>query len=254
MIRLSEIAGDGVQHAFFTRRGGVSEDHFSSLNCGFGSGDRREHVARNREIAMRSLDLAGYRLVTCHQVHSAEAVLVEAPWQPGEAPRADGLATRVRGIALGVLAADCAPVLFADPAAGVVGAAHAGWRGAKAGILEATIARMAELGAVPNRIRAAIGPCIGRQSYEVGAEFIEAFVAEDGANRSFFAPSGQPGHAMFDLEGYITMRLARHGITAVGRAGRDTAAEADSFFSYRRACRLGEPVYGRGLSAIALAE
>jgi polyphenol oxidase len=151
-----------------------------------------------------------------------------------------------------VLAADCAPVLFADPEAGVIGAAHAGWRGALGGILEATIARMAELGAQLDRICAAIGPCIGRQSYEVGAEFVAAFLAADAENRFFFAPARRERHAMFDLEGYIARRLARAEIAAVGRARRDTAAEENLFFSYRRASLRGEPVYGRGLSAIAL--
>jgi YfiH family protein len=253
MIGLPEIGGEGVRHAFFTRRGGVSEDHFSSLNCGFGSGDRLEHVARNRAIAMEKLGLPDAPLVTCHQIHSAAAILVEEPWPPAEAPRADGLVTRMRGVALGVLAADCAPVLFADPEAGVVGAAHAGWRGALGGILEATIARMEELGARHDRIRAAIGPCIGRRSYEVGAEFVEAFIAADAENRSFFAPARRERHAMFDLEGYIARQLARAGVASVGRVRRDTAAEEDSFFSYRRASLRGEPVYGRGLSAIALA-
>jgi polyphenol oxidase len=252
MIGLPEIDGEGVRHAFFTREGGVSEDHFSSLNCGFGSGDRLEHVARNRAIAMEKLGLPQARLVTCHQIHSAAAVAVEEPWLPTEAPRADGLVTRMRGVALGVLAADCAPVLFADPEAGVIGAAHAGWRGALGGILEATIARMGELGARRERIRAAIGPCIGPQSYEVGAEFVEAFLAEDTENRSFFAPARRQGHAMFDLEAYIARRLARAGVAAVGRARRDTVGEEDLFFSYRRASLRGDPVYGRGLSAIAL--
>jgi YfiH family protein len=252
VIALAELAGGGVRHAFFTRRGGVSEGHFSSLNCGFGSGDRGESVARNRAIAAERLGVAGDRLVTCYQVHSAEAIVVERPWRPAEAPRADGLVTRQPGIALGVLAADCAPVLFADPDAGVIGAAHAGWRGARAGILEATIARMQELGAERGHIRAAIGPCIGRRSYEVGAEFVEAFLEADAANRDFFASAQRPGHAMFDLEAYIARRLARSGVVAIGRAGRDTVAEEDSFFSYRRAFLRGEPFYGRGLSAIAL--
>jgi YfiH family protein len=253
MITLREIEGGGVRHAFFSRRGGVSEDHFASLNCGLGSGDRVENVARNREIAMACLNLSGGRLVTCHQVHSATAVIVEAPWQPGEAPRADGLVTRVPGIALGVLAADCAPVLFAEPVARVVGAAHAGWRGARAGILEATIDRMTELGAQRERIRAGIGPCIGRQSYEVGVEFVETFLADDADNRSLFRPAQRTGHAMFDLEGYIARRLEKSGVAIVGRACRNTVGEEDLFFSYRRACLRGEPVYGRGLSAIALA-
>ena len=252
MITLAEIDCGGVHHAFFTRRGGVSEGHFASLNCGFGSGDRAEHVARNRAIVIERLGLEDERLVTCYQVHGAEAVVVERPWRPAEAPRADGLVTRVPGLALGILAADCAPVLFADPVAGIVGAAHAGWRGARAGIVEATIAKMTALGAERSRVRAAIGPCIGRQSYEVGPEFVDAFLAEDARNRSFFASARRPGHAMFDLEGYVAKRLAKSGIAAVGRAGRNTVEEEGSFFSCRRASLRGEPFYGRGLSVIAL--
>ncbi|HEV2300355.1 MAG TPA: peptidoglycan editing factor PgeF [Stellaceae bacterium] len=252
MISLPEIVESGIRHAFFTRRGGVSEGYFSSLNCGFGSGDRAENVVRNRAVAMERLDLAAERLVTCYQVHSAEAVIVERVWRPAEAPRADGLVTRQPGIALGVLAADCGPVLFADPAARVIGAAHAGWRGARAGVLEATIARMEELGAERGRILAAIGPCIGSRSYEVGPEFVETFLADDPGNQSFFAPARRQGHALFDLAGHIARRLATCGVAAIGCARHDTVEEEDLFFSYRRAALRGEPSYGRGLSAIAL--
>jgi polyphenol oxidase len=242
----------GMRHAFFTRQGGVSEGAYRSLNCGFGSGDAAESVAQNREIAMRHLRLSADRLVTCHQIHSVVAIAVEKPWLPEAAPRADGMATQVAGIALGILTADCAPILFHDPTAGVIGAAHGGWRGALGGIAEATLAQMEAIGAERSRIRAAIGPCIGQGSYEVGPEFPQPFVAEDPASVSFFTPAPRAGHFMFDLPGYIERRLVRAGVAMVERAIHDTAAEEESFFSYRRSCLRGESVYGRGLSAIAL--
>jgi polyphenol oxidase len=244
----------GVRHAFFTRQGGISEGLFASLNCGFGSGDVPENVASNREVAMASLELPADRLVTLRQVHSAAVVTVEQPWRREEAPSADGLVTRAPGIALGVLAADCAPVLFFDPAARVIGAAHGGWRGALGGVVDATIARMAELGADRHHIRAAIGPCIARLSYEVGPEFPEPFVAEDPANVGFFAPAPRPGRFLFDLPGYIAHRLRRARIAAVEIVPHDTVADEERFFSYRRACLRGERSYGRGLSAIVLEE
>lgn len=252
MITLDALETDGIRHAFFTRRGGVSRGVFASLNCGFGSGDRFEDVARNRAIAMARLDLDPGRLVGCYQIHSAAVVTVERPWRPGEAPRADGLVTRTPGIALGVLTADCAPVLLHDRAARVVGAAHAGWRGALSGILEATLAGMTALGAECRRIRAGIGPCIGPHSYEVGPEFADRFLTDDAANARFFASARRPRHFMFDLPGYVAGRLARAGIGAVEHAGHDTVAEGDRFFSYRRASRDREGAYGRALAAIAL--
>lgn len=255
MIVLPALAADaGIRHAFFTREGGVSEGPFAALNCGFGSGDRPERVARNRAIAAARLGLAGDRLVGVRQWHSAAAVIVTRPWRPEEAPAADGLVTRTPGLALGILTADCAPVLLCDPRARVIGAAHAGWRGALGGILEATIARMAELGARRCDIRAGIGPCIGRLSYEVGPEFPAPFVAEDPASAVFFAPAPRPGHFLFDLAGYVAHRLARAGIAVIERAPHDTLAEEEHFFSYRRACLRGERCYGRALSAIAIAQ
>src|SRR5260370_11417196 len=164
------------------------------------------------------------------------------------------MVTAVPGIALGVLAADCAPVLFADPGAGIIGAAHGGWRGALAGMMEATVAAMVRLGAQPGHIRAGIGPCIAQPSYEVGPEFAAAFAAADPASDRFFAPASRPGHHLFDLPGYIALRLARLGLGAIERAAHDTAAEEELFFSYPRACLRGEADYGRGLAAIALAE
>ena len=243
-----------VCHGFFTRCGGVSEGLFGSLNCGFGSGDSPQKVARNREIALDRLGLSAERLVTCRQIHSAAVVTVERPWRREEAPSADGLVTAVPGIALGVLAADCAPVLLHDPVARVIGAAHGGWRGALGGIVEATIGHMTALGAERARIRAAIGPRIGRTSYEVGPEFRRAFLADEPGSKRWFAAAPREGHFLFDLGSCIAHRLARAGIARVEMADHDTVAEEDRFFSYRRACLRGERSYGRGLSAIALAE
>jgi polyphenol oxidase len=252
-ITLSALDGEpAIRHAFFTRQGGVSGGMFASLNCGFGSGDDLNAVARNRAIAAAQLDLPPERLVSCHQIHGTNVMTVEQPWRREDNPRADGTVTKVPGIALGVLAADCAPVLLADPEAGVIGAAHGGWRGALAGTMEATVMAMVVLGARADRIRAGIGPCIGQPSYEVGPEFPANFAAVDPASAAFFVPASRPGHFLFDLPGYIALRLQRLGLAAVQRAPHDTAAEEDLFFSYRRACLRGERDYGRGLAAIAL--
>ena len=242
----------GIRHAFFTREGGVSAGLYSSLNCGFGSGDAAEKVAENRARAMAALDLAPDRLVTCHQVHSPDVVTVAAPWRREDNPRADALVTNRRGIALGILTADCVPVLFADADAGVIGAAHAGWKGALGGVVAATVAAMARLGAAPGRMRAAIGPCIAQRSYEVGPEFPARFLAEDADNGDFFAPARRAGHFMFDIAGYVERRLIAAGIGAIQRAPCDTVAEETRFFSYRRACLKGEKDFGNGLSAIVL--
>ena len=255
MITSGALGTDpGIRHAFFTRQGGVSEGLFASLNCGFGSGDEPQQVAANREIAMARLGETADRLVTVRQIHSARVVVVERPWCREESPTADGLVTAIPGIALGVLAADCAPILFYDPVARVIGAAHGGWRGALGGVVDATIARMAELGAERPHIRAAIGPCIARRSDEGGPEFPQPFVTEDPGNIRFFAPAPGPGRFLFDLGGYIAHRLARAGITTVEVAPHDTVAEEERFFSYRRARLRGEPCYGLGLSAIVIKE
>ncbi len=253
MITLDVLNGSGnIRHAFFTREGGVSDGLFASLNCGFGSADDPQHVARNRAIAMDRLGLAEDRLVTCHQIHSATVLTVETPWRREESPRADGMATARPGVALGVLAADCAPVLFADPEARVIGAAHGGWRGALGGVMEATVAAMTALGAEPARIRAGIGPCIAQQSYEVGPEFSDRFITVDADNGAFFVSATRQGHFFFDLPGYIAHRLARLGLGAVESAAHDTVADPARFFSYRRACLAGERDYGRALAAITL--
>ena len=242
----------GLRHAFYTRRGGVSEGIYNSLNCGLGSGDGREAVIENRRRAMEFLDLPEEALVTNFQIHSPDVVVVDKPWPRDQRPRADALVTRQPGIALGILTADCAPILFADDAAGVIGAAHAGWRGAVLGVAEATVAAMAKLGADVGRIRAAIGPCIAQASYEVGPEFPAPFLSQDKTNERFFRPSRRAGHFMFDLSGYLEAGLQAIGVAGIGIVARDTCAETDSFFSYRRTTLNGGKDYGRGLSAIAL--
>ena len=240
----------GVGHGFFTRRGGVSEGPFASLNCGFVSGDDLSRVAVNRARAMERLGLLGSELVTAHQTHSAAVHVVEA-W-PEDPIRADALVTRARGVAIGVLTADCAPVLFADSGSGVIGAAHAGWRGARAGVLEATVRAMTEQGARPGGILAAIGPCIALESYEVGAEFQAAFTGDDPDDGDLFRPSDKEGHYRFDLPGYAARRLSRLDLGTVEALPFDTSGDCTRFFSYRRACLQGEVDYGRCLSAIAM--
>jgi YfiH family protein len=252
LITLDTLGRDGIRHGFFTRQGGISEGIFASLNCGYGSGDDAAHVSENRRRVMAALALPPERLATCYQVHSPTAVTVEAPWPQEARPRADAMVTRRRGVALGILTADCVPVLFADAEAEVIGAAHAGWRGALGGVIEATVTAMRRLGAKPARLAAAIGPCIGAASYEVGPDFPAPFLAEDAANAGFFAPAPRAGHHLFDLAGYVAARLARLGIGRIERTGGDTAAEPERFFSYRRACLAGEGDYGRALSAICL--
>ncbi len=241
-----------VRHAFFTREGGVSEGAYASLNCGYGSGDDPAKVADNRSRAMSKLALAGDDLATLYQVHSADVVVVDGPWPRGKAPHADAAVTVTPGIALGILTADCAPVLMADADAGVVGAAHAGWRGALDGVVEATVAKMCELGARRDRIAAAVGPCIQQRSYEVGPEFHARFVAADEGCADLFRPSPRAGHHLFDLAGFVARRLEALDLGAVEVAADDTCADAARFFSYRRATLKGEADYGRALSAIAL--
>ena len=243
---------DGVRHAFFTRAGGVSEGLFASLNCGYGSGDDPERVTENRALALQRAELEGAALNTCYQIHSAAVATVEAPWPRDAAPKVDGMVTARPGLALGILTADCVPVLLADGEARVVGAAHAGWRGALAGVIEATVQAMVALGARAERIRAGIGPCIAQRSYEVGPEFPALFLTQDPVNEAFFAPARRAGHHLFDLPGYVGARLAGTGIKRITCAYCDTCAEATRFFSYRRATLAGEKDYGRGLSIVAL--
>jgi hypothetical protein len=250
-------ASSKLRHAFFTREGGVSQGIFAALNVGLGSGDDPEAVRENRRRAASTLDVPAEKLVTAYQIHSASVVVVDQPWLAGKAPKVDAMVTRTRGIALGILTADCAPVLFADVKAGVIGAAHAGWKGALTGVLEATVEAMVKLGARPERILAAVGPCIAQQSYEVGPEFPAPFVAEDPANGRHFRPDrnseGEP-RWRFDLAGYASDKLERLGLGSVEVLPYDTCADDQHFFSYRRACLRGETDYGRGLSAIALVD
>jgi len=241
-----------VRHGFFSRRGGVSGGLYDSLNCGFGSSDARAAVAENRARVAGALGAAPESLVTVHQVHGTTVAHVDAPWRPEAAPKADALVTRTPGIVLGILAADCAPVLLADTDAGVIGAAHAGWRGALAGVVEAAIAAMEQAGAARARIVAAIGPCISAASYEVGADFAARFVAEDAGSERFFAPGRAPDKRQFDLPGYLVGRLGGLGLAGIEMLGIDTVDDATRWFSYRRSCLEREPDYGRQLSAIAL--
>jgi YfiH family protein len=242
----------GLRHGFLTRQGGVSEGLYSSLNCGLGSGDDPAKVAENRRRALAKIELDGASLVTAYQVHSAKAVVVERPWAQEDRPQVDGLVTRVPGLALGVLTADCVPVLLADVQAGVVGAAHAGWHGALGGVLESTVEAMEGLGAARGNLVAGIGPAIAQRSYEVGPDYPAPFLAEDEDNRDLFCPSRRQGHFHFDLKGYVARRLARLGLASVQALPCDTCAEDRRFFSYRRACLRGETDYGRGLSVICL--
>ena len=242
----------GIAHGFFTREGGVSDGIYGSLNCGFGSKDEIAAVAENRVRVVASLAGRPDALVTCHQIHSAAAITVEAPWQTSAAPKADAMVTRTPRIALGILTADCAPVLFADSDAGVIGAAHAGWRGALDGVLEATLAAMCRLGAQATSIRAAVGPCIAQSHYEVGTEFPAPFLEHDAAASAYFAPGTRAGHWQFDLDGYVVARLKAYGVGAVTASPSDTYADEARFFSYRRSCHNSETDYGRSLAAIAL--
>lgn len=240
---------DDVAHGFLGRRGGVSQGLHGGLNVGFGSDDDPAAVAENRRRAAEAV-LPGAPLVTCFQVHGADCVRVNAPF--ADRPRADALVTDRPGIALGVLTADCAPVLLADAEAGVVGAAHAGWKGAIGGVTDTTIAAMERLGARRESIAAAIGPCIARPSYEVDEDFRRRFEADDPANERFFVDA-RDGHAQFDLEAYVVHRLASAGVRRIEALGLDTYADEARFFSYRRATHRGEPDYGRQIAIIGLA-
>lgn len=241
---------EGIAHGFLGRRGGVSEGVCAGLNVGWGSGDAAAAIAENRRRAVAAV-APGARLVTVHQVHSGTALYAAAPWADDERPHGDAMVTDRPGLALGILTADCAPVLFADSEAGVVGAAHAGWKGALAGIVEATVAAMEGLGATRGRVAAAVGPCIARPSYEVDEAFLIRFAAADPENERFFSP-GRPGRQQFDLEGFVLSRLAEAGLAHVEALGQDTYSQPDLFFSYRRSTHRGEPAYGRQISLIAV--
>lgn len=246
---LSRMAG--IEHGFFTRRGGVSRGVYESLNVGLGSRDEPARVLENRRRAAAVFGLEAADLATCFQIHSADVVVAHGPWANGR-PRADGVVTGRPGLLCGALAADCAPVLLADGDAGVVASVHAGWRGALDGVIAAAVKAMAALGASPARTAAAIGPCIGPRSYEVGAEFLERFAARDPASGRFFTAGAAPGKHQFDLPAFVLSRLAAAGVEAAEWIGRDTCGEDDDFFSNRRAVRQGEPDYGRLLSVVVL--
>ena len=241
-----------VAHAFFTRRGGVSTGLYGSLNVGFGSRDSAADVAENRTRCMAVFGLEATRLATAYQVHGTDVREVRGPWDPRAAPQADAMVTDRPGLALGILTADCAPVLFADPHAGVIGAAHAGWKGALDDIMAATVRAMEALGARRGVIRAAVGPCIAQASYEVGPEFRARFLAAEASFAEYFVPSPRQDHALFDLERFVCDRLRTLGLEAVEALSEDTCAQGETFFSYRRATKNCEPDYGRCLSAIAL--
>lgn len=241
----------GAAHGFFTSEGGVSTGLYTSLNCGQGSRDDPEAVAENRRRVGATLGVAGAHLLSANQIHSATAILVDAPWPPDDHPKVDGLVTRTPGLAIGVLTADCAPVLFCDPIAGVVGAAHSGWRGALGGILESTLAVMEQAGARRANISAVVGPCISQQNYEVGPELREPFLQQNQANARYFA-GGAENRWRFDLADYVAARLEAANVGRVETLGLCTYADAARFYSYRRSCHRGEVDYGRQLSAVAL--
>ena len=249
-LSLSKLAR--IRHGFFTRSGGVSQGVYASLNGGVGSNDAPDKVAENRARMAATLGVAPDRLLTAYQIHSPDVVVADQPWTRDSRPRADAIVTRTRALAIGISTADCGPLLLADAEAGVIGAAHAGWRGALTGVIEAAIAAMEQLGAERSRIAAALGPTIRQPNYEVGPEFVARFLAADADNARFFAPSDRAGHAMFDLAGYIADRLQRAGIGKFEDLGLCTYAEPARFFSYRRTTKLGEADYGRHINAIAL--
>lgn len=251
MIDMLTAAALTSRHAFFTRAGGVSTGVYESLQCGLGArDDAPEAIAENRARAARAVGAAPEALVTAYQIHSADARAVATPWPVDAAPRIDGMASAAPGVALGVLTADCAPVLLEDRAAGVVGACHAGWRGARAGIIEATVAEMLALGATRARIAAAIGPCIGPDAYEVGPEYRARFLEDAPDNERFFRPAPRPEHFLFDLPGYCAARLGAAGVAVVEPLGRCTYSEPDAFYSHRRSAHRQETDYGRLISII----
>lgn len=255
MLQASSLAAlGGIRHGFFTRDGGVSQGVYATLNGGVGSNDAPAVVGENRARMAAALGIAPERLLTAYQIHSPDVAVAERPWTRESRPRADAIVTRAPALAVGITTADCGPLLFADSQARVVGAAHAGWRGALAGVIEATLAAMEKLGAERSRIVVALGPTIRQPSYEVGPEFVARFERDEPGNASFFAPSPRAGHALFDLPGYVAARLARAGVVHFEDLALCTCADPGRFFSYRRATLRAEPDYGRHVNAIALAD
>jgi YfiH family protein len=241
----------GLRHAFFTREGGVSGGIYTSLNGGIGSRDDAASVAENRRRMAAQIGVDPEHFLSVHQTHSPDVVVANGPWQSASRPLADAIVTRSEGLAIGVTAADCGPILLVDPNARVIGAAHAGWKGALTGIVESTVEAMEKLGAERSGIVTAIGPLIRQHSYEVGSEFVERFMHADAENSLFFIPAAREGHAMFDLAGFIRMRLENAGVLMIDDTGIDTYSD-ERFFSYRRSVHCGEPDYGRHVHAIAL--
>ena len=241
----------GLRHAFFSRDGGVSDGIYAGLNGGIGSNDDPAKVAENRRLMAEQMGVTLDHFLTLFQVHSPDAVVASAPWDTASRPRADAIVTRAEGLAIGITAADCGPILFVDPGARVIAAAHAGWKGALTGIIESTVGAMEGLGAERAGIVAAIGPLIRQRSYEVGNEFVGRFVEADAENTRFFLPASREGHAMFDLAGFIRMRLEDAGVLMIDDTGVDTYSD-ERFFSYRRSVHRNEPDYGRHVHAIVL--
>ena len=252
MIEAQSLTLDGIRHGFFTRHGGVSRGLYASLNGGIGSNDATAEVGENRARMAAALGVAADRFITAYQIHSPTVVVADKPWTSETRPRADAIVTRESGLAIGITTADCGPILFADPQARVIGAAHAGWRGALGGVAEATLVAMERLGAGRSHIRTALGPMIRQRNYEVGPDLIARFEAEDPDSGAFFAPAERPHHAMFDLGGYIAARLSRAGVGQVEDLGHCTYGDPERFFSYRRATHRAETDYGRHINAIAL--
>jgi hypothetical protein len=242
----------GIRHGFFTRQGGVSDGLYESLNGGVGSEDSPAKVAENRARIANSIGVAPERFLTCYQIHSPQVVVAETPWPAAERPRADAIVTRTPELAIGVSTADCGPVLFADAEARVIGAAHAGWRGALTGVIEATVAAMEKLGAQRRRIVAAAGPMIRQPNYEVGQDMMDRFVALEPNTVRFFKKAARPGHFMFDLGGFIASRLRHAHVEQIEDLGHCTYADPSQFYSYRRATHRAEADYGRHINAIAL--
>jgi polyphenol oxidase len=252
MIESEHLKHKGIAHGFFTRGGGHSTGIFASLNCGYGSGDDADLVKMNRDVVARAIGVAEGQVVTAHQVHSADVVEVTKVWPVDGRPQVDGLVCRTKGIGIGVLTADCGPVLFSDAEAGVIGCCHAGWKGALSGVTDATVAAMVELGAIRENIIAVLGPTISREAYEVGPEFPKPFLEQSSAHGLFFVPSVKEGHFMFDLPAYLRKRMSTLGLKAVEDLALCTYSDEARFYSYRRATHRGEADYGRLISTIAL--
>ncbi|QFT30789.1 Laccase domain protein YfiH [Labrenzia sp. THAF82] len=251
-LEAAELQLEGLNHGFFTRQGGVSGGIYDSLNIGLGSDDDRDSVLENRRRVAAEMNVDTANLLAPYQIHSPDVIAVTTPWQDGMDRRADALVTSTPGLAIGISTADCGPILFADPKARVVGAAHSGWKGAVTGVLQNTVSAMVDLGASPSGITAVLGPAISQSAYEVGPEFQQRFLEANPANEIYFLPSEKAGHFMFDLPAYIGDTLHGLGLAKVANMGLCTYADEDRFYSYRRTTHRGEPDYGRQISAIVL--